>query len=197
MKILSIPQRSEAWFNARAGIPTASNFSRIVTSTGKRSRQRDKYLQDLELEFLDGPSQSLIKTEPMERGIILEEEARFRFELELGVSVTETGLILEDQGRWGCSPDGLIDNLDAGLEIKCPLPSTHHKYLVQNRLPTQYIAQVQGCLLVTGFKSWWFFSYCPGEDPLILEIHRNEQFIHNLQNELEDFNEELQFALSI
>ena len=40
---LDVEQGSRAWIEARLGIPTASEFSRIVTPGGKLSASRDEY----------------------------------------------------------------------------------------------------------------------------------------------------------
>ena len=45
-------QRSEQWFRARAGRPTASEFSRIITETGKDSGQWDDYAIELVAQCL-------------------------------------------------------------------------------------------------------------------------------------------------
>jgi YqaJ-like viral recombinase domain len=66
----------------------------------------------------------------------------------------------------GCTPDGLIDD-DAGIETKCPEPTTHIKYLqIQSieefkELKPEYYWQIQGCMYVTGREKWLFVSYDP------------------------------------
>ena len=44
---LPCQQGSVEWFEARLGIPTASEFSRIVTPTGKLSASRHAYMGEL------------------------------------------------------------------------------------------------------------------------------------------------------
>ena len=44
---LPCQQGSVEWFEARLGIPTASEFSRIVTPTGKLSAARVTYMGEL------------------------------------------------------------------------------------------------------------------------------------------------------
>jgi len=36
MKILTFEQQTPEWFDARRGIPTASNFSKILTTKGEK-----------------------------------------------------------------------------------------------------------------------------------------------------------------
>ena len=54
MIALDLQQGSAEWVKARLGIPTASQFSRIITSTGKLSGQADGYMHELLAESLLG-----------------------------------------------------------------------------------------------------------------------------------------------
>jgi hypothetical protein len=66
----------------------------------------------------------------------------------------------------GCTPDGLIND-DSGIETKCPESETHIKYLQIKtvsefkELKPEYWWQIQGCMYVTGRKSWLFVSFDP------------------------------------
>jgi len=97
----------------------------------------------------------------------------------------------DESKKVSASPDGLIPAIKKGLEIKCPKLSTHLKYLDDGILPTQYIPQVQGSLYVTGYDTWDFLSYYPGQDPLLLTIERDEKYIENLRTAIHGFNEKL------
>jgi len=189
MVILDCEQYSEEWFKARAGIPTASNFDKIVTTKGEPSKSAKNYLYQLAGEMITGVKTETYQNAIMQRGLEMEAEAKDLFRFALG-EVKEVGLIYPDeQKKCACSPDGLLE--DAGLEIKCPLIHTQVSYLLSNKLPTDYIQQVQGSMLVTGFKKWFFMSYYPGLPPLILEIHRDDAFIEKLKTELDSFVFEL------
>ena len=62
----------------------------------------------------------------------------------------------------GASPDALIKEEDAGLEIKCPMKSRIHlSYIHDNIVPADYQWQVQCCIYVTGADWWDFISYDP------------------------------------
>ena len=162
----SFQQGSDSWFKEKAGKPGASSFNRIVTSKGDPSKQRQDYLYQLVGEHIIGRQEEGYTSHAMEIGLTREEEARNFYEFIENVTVKQVGLIYKDESRSVlCSPDGLMN--DCGLEIKCPLLKTHVKYLVGNKLPTEYIQQVQGSMYVTGFKKWVFMSYYPQMDPLI------------------------------
>jgi hypothetical protein len=127
----------------------------------------------------------------MLRGIEMESEARGLYSLLSGQEVVQVGLCLsEGKAGYGASPDGLIGE-DGGVEIKCPLVSTHVSYLLANKLPSDYFQQVQGGLLVTGRKWWDFVSYYPGLRPLLIRVEPDKAFQKALKVELELFVNEL------
>ena len=181
MQILEIEQGSQEWFEARAGVITASNFGRILTPTGKPSSQAEKYLYQVAGEAIIGTCEETYTSAWMQRGKDVEDEARKYFELITGLEVKQVGFVVE--GGIGCSPDGLIGD-DGGLEIKVVKLSTHVAYLLDGKLPTIYVPQVQGSLYVTGRKFWYFMSYFPGMEPLILKIERDEEYIKKLAGAL-------------
>lgn len=184
-----IIQGSEDWMKIRAGIPTASEFNRILTPKKEVRAKWQNYLYTLAGERLTGICMDGFKSSWMTRGSELEEEARNVYAMDHEVEVEQVGFISSDDGRWGCSPDGLIDR--KGLEIKCPAIHTHVEYLLQNELPIDYKLQVQGSMLVTGFSEWVFYSYFPGMPPLDLTIKRDEKLIAKLKIELQEFCREL------
>jgi len=166
-------QMSDEWFSLRCGIPTASSFDKIFTTTGKPSTQSEAYMNTLLAEWLTGEKQSIKQSECMTRGIELEDEARSAYEFVTDSDVETTGIVFKDEDKLvSCSPDGLLDT--KGLEIKCPAPGTHVGYLMQGGIPTTYIQQVQGSMWVTGLDEWDFVSYCPGIKPVIITVEKDE-----------------------
>ena len=184
-------QGSEEWLKARLGIPTASEFDKIMTTKGAISTQRQKLIYRLAGERLTGIVPTNYASAAMQRGTELEPEARAFFELITGHRVDLVGLCYKDEKRdTGCSPDGLIGE-DEGVEIKCPNVETHIEYMVKGVLPTAYLQQVQGSLFVTGRKRWHFFSYYPSMKPFHLIVERDELWIAQFSKILADFNKEL------
>jgi len=191
MKILDCIQGTPEWFAARCGIPSASNFDKIITTTGKPSTQKQKYLYQLAGEKITSKAEETYQNAAMQRGIEMEAEARQLYALITGKEVTQVGLCMtEGKSIYAASPDGLV-NENGALEIKCPLIATHVGYLLNNILPTEYFIQTQGQLLVTDRKYVDFFSYYPGLKPLIVRVEPDKKFIKALQIELEIFTEEL------
>jgi len=167
MKILDIQQGSAEWFEARAGIPTVSEFFRFITAArGDYSKQAVGYMADLIVETVQGPAEGMTSYY-MDRGTALEAEARSDYELIQDVDVEVPGLILNKGAGW--SPDGCVGagwqtglHSCGALEIKCPKPSTHVKWLLEDKLPDEHKPQIHGALLI-GELDWIdFISYCPG-----------------------------------
>lgn len=184
-------QGSIEWFEARAGLPTASEFKTVQASGkgGGESITRAKYLRTLAGEILTGePAPSGYTNDHMARGHEQEDDARRLFSLITDFEPIRVGFVRE--GRAGCSPDSLIGE-NAGLEIKCAIPAVQIERLQLGRLPPEHVAQVQGSLWVTGRQHWHFVSYCPRLPPLIVKVERDEMYIAKLAKAVEAFNEEL------
>jgi predicted phage-related endonuclease len=124
----------------------------------------------------------------MERGTKLEPVARTDFEFTTGHKVREVGFITnQDISPYiGCSPDGLVGE-NSGVEFKCPLPQTHLSYHRMGGLPSQYKAQVHGCMAMSGAESWWFYSFCPGFKEFALLVER-DAYTENLLECLKQFD---------
>jgi len=183
-------QGTEEWFAAKRGIPSASQFDKIITTRREPSKQRQKYLYRLAGERITGTSEETYQSEAMTRGVAMEAEARETYSFITGNPVEETGfLFFDNRLDRGCSPDGLV--LDGGLEIKCPTMAVHVEYLLAGKLPTDYYQQVHGSMYITG-RAWWdFMSFYPGMKPLIIRVERNEDFCKALDMELDKFCQEL------
>ncbi|MCP3672079.1 MAG: YqaJ viral recombinase family protein, partial [Gammaproteobacteria bacterium] len=114
MITLDVIQGSDAWFKARSGIPTASCFDKIITSSGKASTQHIAYSNKLVAEYAMQKSSDDFRGKWMERGTEVEPEAREYYQFITDNEVEEVGLIYKDENRLvSCSPDCLTK--DKGL----------------------------------------------------------------------------------
>lgn len=164
-------QGSEAWLRARSEIPTASEFHNLVTAKGKikEGEGPKSYLAEkLAQKWLGGPLPGF-SSFATEQGNLREDEAIPGYCFEHSVQIDRVALCTSDDGRIGCSPDGLIGE-DSGIEVKCPQADTHVKYLLGGRVPDDYVIQVQGALFVTQRPHWVFLSYCPKFPQLVLNV---------------------------
>lgn len=178
-------QGSEAWLRARSEIPTASEFGNLITPKGeiRKGQMPQSYLAEkLAQKWLGGPLPGF-GSWATEQGGIREGEAIPWFCFEHSVQIDRVALCTSDDGRVGCSPDGLIGD-DGGIEVKCPGAAVHVKYLLSGTIPDDYIPQVQGSLFVTGRPQWTFLSYFPKFPALVLQVEPDAEFQEHLAEAL-------------
>ena len=188
-----IIQGTPEWLQAKLGVPSASNFDRLLTSKGAISKSREGYLNELIAERITGQSTYHRITDEMAEGTRREHESRQFFELIHGVEIKQVGMIYPDEEkRYLVSPDGLEKRF--GLELKNPLAKTVVEYKRSSVFPNKYILQVQGSLLVSGFDYWWFMAYHSPELFFEIKVYRDEELIKKLKEALDAFCLELAIA---
>lgn len=182
-----IEQRDEHWFQLRCGIPTASEMDRIITPTGKASKQCMAYMHRLLAEWvLHEPIMSDYESRYMTLGIENEDAAAKAFEFQTGHQVSTVGFVTTDDGLVGCSPDRLVGDYGT-LELKCPAIQTHVGYLLDGSIYDEYRVQVQSQLWICELDKAWIVSYHPKLAPHIDEIGREEDFIASLSAAVRKF----------
>lgn len=189
MVIHDMPQGSLEWLEARLGIPTSSNFEKIVTPTGKLSTQSRAYAYYLVTEILlQRQLDNIDHLEWIARGKEMEPQAVKMYEFQQECETRAVGFITTDDGQIGCSPDRLILGRNGGLEIKCPAPHTHVGYMVDG-WDKKYIPQVMGQMLVAEFEFVDRWSFHPELPPVLERTYRDEKFIRTLSDALGEFND--------
>jgi len=185
-----IEQGTEEWLKLRSGMPTASCFSKLITSTGKQSESLCGYAITLAGELYAGkPLESFEGNAYTERGKALEDEARKMYTFLSGTSPEIIGFVTDDAATYGCSPDSIIDG-DGLLEIKCLKAENHIKALLYYRkhgkCPPDYIQQTQGQIFVCE-RDWCdLFFYNENLPCLTIRQHRNETIIHALFDQIQN-----------
>ena len=181
--IKDIEQGSQEWLQLRLGIATASNFKKIITSTGVESKSLKDYAFELASDSLLTEPEASFQSEAMIRGNELEEEARSYYSFVNDVKIDQVTFIKKDE--IGYSPDGLIGE-NGVIEIKCPLKKNHLKYLIDNKLPSEYKPQVQGGLYISEREYCDFISYHPlfkdDKKMFVVRIYRDEEYIKKLSD---------------
>jgi len=199
MKIHNVEQGSEAWFQLRLGVPSASRFKDLLTPTGKPSASSEKYMHELLAEKMSGKRFDSFDSFHMKRGRELEPEAANVFSFQTDLVCREVGFVTNDSQTVGCSPDRLI--FDSGLEIKCPMHTTHVKYLIDyhkdGEMPAEYYAQVQGTMWLMDLEDYWFMSYHPDLPNLIMNVKRDDKYIASLSAAVDKLLEDLETNLTL
>ena len=200
MKVFFLPQVSDRWWTVHRGIPSASNFDKIITpAKGDLSKQAEDYIDELISDVMcQTPNYFTERGHPInsyaiQRGVDLEPEARRWLAYDAGLDVTEVGFCVNEDFTLGCSPDGVIglkfveastgdwcgesyfDATAEGVaELKVPLLKTHAGYLRRGILPVDYKPQAHGHLVVTGANFVEFVSYAREMPPLRIRVERDE-----------------------
>lgn len=174
-----IPQGSDDWFALRREVPTASCAKQIITKTGKLAAARTNYMAQLFAEAVCPQyAEDEISSPAIEWGNTWEPVARAEFEKHIGSDVDQLAFITTENGRAGCSPDGIImvnGEPVAGLEIKCPYrPANHVATIAAGEMPAEHKPQVHWSMAVTGLSAWHFWSYFPGLPPFHQLIRRDD-----------------------
>lgn len=185
-------QSTPEWFEARRGLPTASEFSTVMAKGkgGGTSLTRKKYLLTLAGEILTGECVEGYVNAHMERGKAMEAEARDLYAFKTDAELRRVGFVKSLLWNAGASPDSLIGEV-GGIEVKTALPHIQLERLIDNELPAEHKAQCQGILGITG-RSWLdFVSYWPKLPLLVVRVHRDEPYIAAMKIAVQEFNEEL------
>lgn len=195
MKIyVDVEQGTEQWLALRAGVPTASNFDKIVTP---KKCELSKGALDYALrlcaeKLLNAPAGQAFEGAWMERGKEMEPFAVRQYEWQRDVETFAVGFITTDDGLIGCSPDRLVLAEErAAVEIKCPSPHVHLGYLL-NGTEDNYKPQVQGQILVAELEWAHLYSFHPQMPPALIETPPDPEYLVKLKDALDRFVENLQ-----
>lgn len=183
MKIYNdIEQGTAEWFAIRDMMMTASNACAI----GSNGKGLETYAKELVMEH-----NLLVRTEwsnhHTDRGNELEPEARTKYTLETEQYVQEVGFVTNDDisDMAGCSPDGLVGD-DGLMEIKCPSDKIFFQYILDGKIKSEYMWQMQMQMLITERKWCDYVVYNPNfkKDIIIVRVDRDDTKFKKLKEGL-------------
>ena len=191
MKIHDVVQGTTAWAALRAGIPTASEFEKIVTPKGEPSASAHKYMCKLLAERISGQPIDGFTSEWMARGSEMEHKAVEAWEFVSDCTTERIGFVTTDDGKAGASPDRLIVERPAEImEVKCPSLPVHVQYLLAaagKGIDKEYKIQTQGQLFICEKEINTLISFHPDIKGAEVRLNRDEVFITTLQKRLAEF----------
>lgn len=176
-------QRTTEWFLARKGKFTASEIYNLLTT----SRKKDEVFGDTALTYIKEKVSEYLMNENVfidmqtfafsstatRWGEQYESEAREWYQYLTGNMVSETGFIPYSDHTGG-SPDGLIEDGEGLIEIKCPFNSSNHIEYMLMQSPEDllsaskaYYWQCQANMLFAGRQYTDFISYDPRMSELL------------------------------
>lgn len=191
MKILPVIQGSDEWLGLRALYITASELDCLITPAKlqpKTGLERNSYVcRKIAERWLGRPEESPAGW-AADQGTILEEEAIPWYELTYGVTLDRPGFFVNDAETFGCSPDGWNAAEQTGVEIKCPQPENHVKWVLAGACPREHFLQVQGSMFATVAPTWDFMSYARGFPELAIEVGRDEALMRTIEEVVGEAN---------
>lgn len=186
-------QGTEAWLEARRGRITGSRFKdcRDKLKNGAPSAKAALYAMDVARERCGGKAADKFQNAAMRFGTEQEPEARAAYEARTGNLVYEVGFAIDEEGYFGLSPDGLV-NEEGVLEIKTMVSSdTLFKAMVDGDI-SEYIDQINGYLWLLGRKWVDLVLWAPdladiGMQMTVIRVERDEAAIEALESDLMGF----------
>lgn len=206
MNRIDCEQGSAEWFQWRLGCVTSSRVADAVAKLKKKegeSSARRRLRFELACELLTKRASDNFVSAWMERGTQLEPLARAEYELRNGVYVEQVGFVTHPTIKMaGASPDGLVG--DSGLiEIKAPKIENHLQYILDDKVPEDYMPQMLWQMDCCERQWNDFVSYCPelpeGLDLFVKRLERTKEadaVIQGMRVEVEQFLGEVDTLLA-
>jgi len=196
-----IEQGTPEWFAIRSGLPTASEFSKLITSTGAPSKQMETYAYTKACEkFAGEPVDSFQGNAWTQAGNEDESAAREHYEFTTGYEVSEVGFVTDGEivngapegVTCGCSPDALAND-DGMLELKrlkgSLLIEAHLYFKRHGKIKPSYVPQVQGQMMIC--KRQWVdvMFYNPNLPSLVIRVTPDEKVVAGLKAQIKLCND--------
>jgi hypothetical protein len=177
-----LEQGSPEWLAARRGLMTASEMHLLVNvpkeetrikkdgtpykpreMTTKNDEKTRAHVYEIAAQRITQWTEPSYVGDAMLRGHADEITARDLYS-DRYEPVEEKGFITRDFGGFtlGYSPDGCGVVSNMGIENKSRMQKHHLETIVLNKVPTEYMLQVQTGLLVTGWDYMSYTSFCAG-----------------------------------
>lgn len=179
-----LEQGTAEWHEVRCGVLTASEIGTLLTATGEISH--NKKAKDLLFEKAAQRVTGLVdvtkQTFTMERGHDDEAEARDIYSAKIA-PVSEVGFMTRTFGdvTLGYSPDGLVGD-DGLIECKSRCQKFQMETMTRLEVPSEYMAQLQTGLLVSG-RNWIdFISFpaCGGGKMMVLRVLPDKEYAERI-----------------
>ena len=191
--IHTAPQGSQEWLDARRGVITGSRFKdcRDKLKGGAPSKKCLSYAMDVARERVGGRTPDVFANAAMRTGTEQEPFARAAYEAKTGNFVEEAGFITTDDGLFGVSVDGLVDD-EGIIEIKTMVSSDTLFTAVVDGDISAYTDQCNGAMWLLGRKWVDLVLWAPDLDPIgrqltTIRIERNDDAIEELEGDLMAF----------
>jgi len=202
----SVEQSTDNWHVLRFGVFTASNAKHLFTTkrgakgveygtdytiAPPSTQGRKTYMSDLVAAIAAPRVPDDIKAKPLQWGKDHEDEAREAYEALTFNAVDELPFIYKDGSMCaGASPDGIIEEINGGLELKCPWSSSVFiQFATADKIKHEERHQCQFNMWVSGLDVWHVAKF----DPRMVNCKKLHQIvIKRDENAMELFDEAIE-----
>lgn len=157
-----IIQGSDEWLEMRRGKMSSSHSQEI----GNNGKGLETYCKKLVMERYCNELEHYTNPD-IDRGNELEPLARDIYQIEYE-KVEQVGLV-EYSEDFISSPDGLVGK-NGLIEIKCMNNMNHFQFIIDKKIQSKWIWQMQGQMLATGRKWCDFVAYNPNFDKSLVVV---------------------------
>jgi len=175
--IKNVLQLSDEWWGLREKRLTASH-GQAIANCGKGL---NTYVENKMAEYYSTAERENYTNKDLERGKLLEDGAGIIYAWEHSHSIEKVCFVIYND-YIGASPDLFVDK-DGLAEIKAPKDTTYFKLLMDKKIDTKYIWQMQMQLLICEKKYCDFVAYNPNfEQSLFIErIYPDKKMVGKLK----------------
>lgn len=187
-EITDYEQGTDKWKQAKLGKFSGSTFHVFL---GESKTKDEKLMKIAGERFFQDYEEEDYASYAMQRGTLLEPEARRLYSAVYDVDVRQVGL-LEAEGKYDgwlvCSPDGLVGD-DGMIEIKSPLAHTFIDWVSKKGgelyIKPEYMTQIQLNLYVSEREWCDFVVYHPRVGIKVRRVMTDPEYFKKIENALD------------
>ena len=185
MKELELEQGTREWLEARKGKITGTRLKDVLKTDNL------PLIYELIAELGSDEIEETFVSKAMERGKNCEPVAISLYQHMTGVVIDSVGFCISEENDFlALSPDGFTADRTGAIEVKSPNTSTHVKYILGDKVPSEYLPQVMTYFLVnTKLEYLDFISFDDRYKPKPIWIKRVTR--EELKDQLVEVNEKL------
>ncbi len=168
MKELDLEQGTKAWLEARQGKITGTRLKDVLKTDNLPA------IYEMIAELGSDEIEETFTTKAMQRGKDCEPIAKHLYQSLTNNIIEEVGFCISDKYKYlALSPDGFTEDRIGAIEIKSPNTATHVKYIIGDKIPSEYMPQIMTYFLVNEDLEWLdFISYDDRYKPCPIFIKR-------------------------
>jgi putative phage-type endonuclease len=149
---VNVEQRTPEWIEYRLGKITGTRLKEVLKSDNL------PLVYEMIAEVVSKQIEEIPVNRAMQRGVDLEPIVRQLYQEKYSEIIEEVGFCLSDENDYlALSPDGFTLDRKGAIEIKCPSTKTHVKYILDDKIPTEYLPQVCMYFIVNTELEWLDF----------------------------------------